>query len=91
MHIKFEFIVGLRHTGKGVPRPWGESQDPKPYGGTMGWDPGAGPLVGTIGWDPGVGPWGEMLGWDPGVGVWGGSRGWDSDVKHIIYPRVIQN
>ena len=33
----------MRHTGKVVPRPWGENQDPGPWGGNLGWDRGVGP------------------------------------------------
>ena len=56
-----------RHTGKVGPRPWGGTQDQRPYGGTLSFDPGVGPGGGTLGWDREVGLCGGTLGWEPGV------------------------
>ena len=32
-------LVKLRHTRKVEVRPWGGTQDPGPWGGTLSWDP----------------------------------------------------
>ena len=81
----YHLFIVFRHTGKVGPRPWGGTLkwDPgdRPCDGILEWDPGMGPWGKTRGWDSGMGPWGRTLGWDPGVGHWDGTFGWEASVK----------
>ena len=52
---RLKLHAATRHSEKVGPRTWGETQNPGPCGGTLGWDPRVGSWDRTLAWDPVLG------------------------------------